>query len=214
MLAALIGHYVDFVVFMGVAEPCPTWFIEEVADRVFVNESRFTFWTPAPERGTDYYEKELIETYSIVVRKCSGETHVMSIDTFDSLYRVFTYNQNVHGGVAAFNDDIIEYVECIGGSLIDDYPEWFYEYFTESLNNPKDNESYLYSIGGLGQITIKERCVVLRNRFGLIRTMSYPDFLRYYDPIVHDRTTYTSLDEIHDLTMNAANMDWMHDLPF
>jgi hypothetical protein len=190
MLAALRGHYVQFVVFMGVSEKYPEWFIEEIANRIFVNESRFSFWTSPPERSCDYYEKELIETYSIVLRKPNGETHIAEIDTFNNMYHVFKYDQLENGGVAAFNEDVIEYVECFGGGLIDTYPKWFYEYFTEALNNPKDDESFLFSIDGLGHITIKERCVFLRNRFGEIRQMSYGNFLKYYDPRIDDAKYY------------------------
>ena len=190
MFAALRGHYVQFVVFMGLAEPYPEWFIEEVSDRAFINESRFCFWTPPQEREADYYEKELIETFSVVVRKSNGDTHITEIDTFNDMYRVFTYDHGINGGIAAFNEDVIEYVECFGGGLIDMYPEWFYEHFTELLNNPKDNESYLFNIDGLGHITIKERCVVLRNRFGEVRQMSYGNFLKYYDPRANDAYYY------------------------
>ncbi len=186
MFAALRGQYVQFVVFMGVAERYPEWFIEEIANRVFVNESRYCFWTSPPERDCDYYEKEIIEMYSIIVRKSDGSTHVVEVDTFNELYRIFQFDQLVNGGIAAFIDDYIEYVECAGGSLIDRYPKWFYEYFTECLNNPKDSESYLFSVDGHGYITIKERCVFLRNRFGEIRQMLYKDFLKYYDPRIYD----------------------------
>lgn len=186
MWTALRGHYVQFVVFMGVSEKYPEWFIEEIANRVFVNESRYSFWTPPPERLCDYYEKELIEAYSIVLRKSNGETHIAEIDTFTDMYRVFKYDLSENGGVAAFKEDVIEYVECFPGGLIDAYPEWFYQYFTEALNNQKDEESYLFSIDGSGHITIKERCVFLINRFGEIRQMSYGNFLKYYEPRIDD----------------------------
>jgi hypothetical protein len=186
MITALRGHYVKFVIFMGVSERYPEWFIEEISNRVFVNESRFSFWTSPQERHSDYYEKELIETYSIVLRKFNGETHIAEVDTFNDMYHIFKYSQFENGGIAAFNDDIIEYVECSGGVLNTTYPEWFYEYFTEALNNPKDHESYLFSIDGLGHITIKERCVFLRNRFGEIKQMSYGSFLKYYEPKIDD----------------------------
>lgn len=186
MLTALRGQYVNFVVFMGVSERYPEWFIEEISNRVFVNESRFTFWTSPIERNVDYYEKDLIESYSIVLRKSNGETHIADVDTFKDLYQVFKYNLFENGGIAAFNDDVIEYVECVGGALIDTYPKWFYEYFTEALNNPKEYESYLFNIDGLGHITIKERCIFLKNRFGEIRQMSYGSFLEYYEPRIDD----------------------------
>jgi hypothetical protein len=187
MIAALRGHYVQFVVFMGMMEAYPDWFIEEIANRAFIDESRYCFWTSPPERPHDYYEKELIETYSIIVRKESGETQVMEYGTFEECYKIFQFNYSNNGGVAAFNEDWIEYVECIGGALLDVYPQWFYEYFTESLNNPKESETYLFGIDGHGHITVKERCVFLRNRFGEIRQMLYADFLNHYDPRIDDK---------------------------
>lgn len=186
MFAALRGHYVKFVVFMGVAERYPDWFIEEISERIFVNESRFCFWTPPPERTIDYHEKELIESFSVVVRKPNGEAHVMEWDTFNDLYRVFKFDLTTNSGVAAFNEDVIEYVECFGGMMVDNYPQWFYEYFTESLNNPKDSETYLLFSDNDGCLTIRERFIFLRNRFGEIRNIPYMDFLMYYDPDCFD----------------------------
>lgn len=185
MFAALRGHYVQFVIFMGVAERYPDWFIEEISNRIFVNESRYCFWTSPPERQADYYEKELIETYSVVVRKPGGETHIMDVVTFEEMYCVFKFDLPTNSGIAAFNNDVIEYVECHGGGLLDHYPEWFYEYFTESLNNPKDSETYLFSINDNGYLTVSHRCVFLRNRFGEIRYLSYDNFVRHYDPDVN-----------------------------
>lgn len=185
MFAALRGHYVQFVVFMGVAEHYPDWFIEEVSNRIFVNESRFCFWTPPIERQADYYEKELIETYSVIVRKPNGDTHIMEWDTFNDMYRIFKYDLNTNSGIAAFNDDVIEYVECHGGEILDNYPEWFYEYFTESLNNPKDSETYLFAVNDNGYITVDRRYVFLRNKFGEIRHVPYDSFVTHYDPDIN-----------------------------
>jgi hypothetical protein len=184
MLAALRGRWVQFAIFMGVSERYPQWFIEEIANRVFVNESRFCFWTSPPERECDYYEKELIETYSVVVRKYDGSTHVMSMDVFHDLYNVFKYEQSVNGGIAAFAEDCIEYVECFGGKMLDHYPKWFYEYFTESLNYPDDEESYLFSLDNNGCIVIDAHCVFLRNKFGEIKQTLYTEFIKYYDPML------------------------------
>lgn len=191
MFAALRDNYLQYVIFMGVSEQYPDWFVEEVASRVFIDESRFCFWVPPQERAPDYHEKELIETYSIVVRKYTGEIHVLDVDTFNDLYTIFEYDQFLNGGIAAFNEDVIEYTTCIGGSPIDRYPAWFYEYFTEAVNNPKDGETYLFSVDGFGNITVKEeRCVFLRNRFGEIRYVSYGNFLKYYDPRLVDANHY------------------------
>jgi hypothetical protein len=191
MFAAFKGHYLQFVIFMGLSEQYPEWFIEEVSNRAFVDESRFCFWVPPQERSPDYHEKQLIETYSVVVRKYNGDIHLLDTDTFNEMYTIFEYDQFLNGGVAAFNEDIIEYTTCVGGSPVDRYPAWFYEYFTEALNNPKDGETYLFSVDGLGNITVKEeRCVFLRNRFGEIRYVSYGNFLKYYDPRVDDAKYY------------------------
>jgi hypothetical protein len=183
MFAALRGTYVQFVVFMGVSERYPKWFIEEISNRVFSDDSRFCFWTPPPERELDYYEKELIEMYSIVVRKPDGSTHVMEQHTFTELYEVFQYNKSLNGGRAAFHEDIIEYVECVGGTMLDIYPPWFYEFFTECINHPDGTETYLLDIDGNGGLIIGGNYVVLRNKLGEVKPMLYLDFLKHYDPL-------------------------------
>lgn len=188
MWAALRGHYVQFVIFMGLVERYPDWFNEEIAQRAFIDESRFCFWTSPPERLTDYYERELIETASVVLRKDNGDHHLTDVTIFEDMYHVFSYDHSINGGVAAFNEDVIEYVECVGGMVLDNYPDWFYEYFTESQNNPKEGETYLFSVDNLGYMTVKDRCVVLRNRFGEIRQTTYNDFIRHYDPNLTDLT--------------------------
>jgi hypothetical protein len=186
MYAALRGSCVKYVIYMGMMESYPEWFKEEIADRILMDDSRYTVWTSPPERMTDYFEKDLIETHSIVLRKDDGTTHIAECETFDAMYHIFTYDQSVNGGIAAFKEDVIEYVEVVGGVVADRYPEWFYAYFTESLNNPKDNETYLFNIDGHGYMTVKDRCVVLRNRFNELRQMTYADFLKYYDPDLTD----------------------------
>lgn len=186
MYAALRGSCVKYTIYMGMMESYPEWFQEEIADRILMDESHYTVWVSPPERKTDYYEKDLIETYSVVLRKCDGTHHITDWDTFVSLYQQFTYEQSINGGIAAFKEDVIEYVEVVGGAVVDNYPEWFYAYFTESLNNPKDNETYLFNIDGYGHMIVKDRCVVLRNRFNEIRQMTYEKFLKHYDPDLTD----------------------------
>src|SRR5690606_35734242 len=127
MYAALKDHYLQYVIFQGMSDQYPEWFEQEVAERIFVDESRFCFWVPPQERRPDYYEKELIETYSVVLRKKSGEIHVLDMEVFNDMYTIFHYDKFVNGGICAFNDDMIEYTVCVGGSPIDRYPDWFYE---------------------------------------------------------------------------------------
>jgi hypothetical protein len=197
MRVALRNSYIEFVVYTGVAEKYPPWFAEELYAATYTDESRFTFWVPIHQRTPDYYEKELVEDYSIFLRKSNGELHVTDYDTFTDLYVVFKYNAFTNSGMAALEEDCIEYVEAQAGVLPAGYPEWFYEYFTEAINFPQDGETVYFfdddenkltaSRGSItvtagGEATITDHCVFLRNKFGEIRGMDYDKFLLYYDP--------------------------------
>lgn len=197
MKAALRGSYVEFVIFMGVTEKYPSWFHKEIDKNVYLDESRYTFWIPQDERKPDYYEKTLVEDYSVFLRKSNGDIFVTDYDVFTDLYVSFKFNAFINSGLAALEADCIDYVECQGGTLADGYPEWFYEYFTEAVNYPKDEETFFFydadknaltatrdsiEITAGGDVRVTEHCVFLRNKFGEIRGMTYKDFLKYYDP--------------------------------
>lgn len=197
MNVALRGSYVEYVIFAGVTEKYPLWFEEEMYDTVSLDESRYTFWVHRDERNMAYYEKQLVEDYSVFLRKPDGEVHVTDWDVFSELYLAFTYSEFTHSGIAALRDDTIEYVEAQAGSLPLGYPEWFYEHFTEAFNYPQDEKTFFFfdtnkhalkasrdsmEITAGGDVTIREHCVFLRNKFGEIRGMTYNQFLRHYDP--------------------------------
>ena len=197
MKAALRGSYIEFVIFMGVTERYPQWFQEELEDTISLDDSRYTFYVPRDERNMGYYEKQLVEDYSVFLKKPDGEIFVTDYDIFTDLYATFIYNTFKNSGLASLEDDTIEYVECQPGVLPAGYPTWFYEYFTEAFNFPQDEETvYLYDTdkhrltatrGSLivevgGQASVTSHCVFLRNKYGEIRGMSYDDFLKYYDP--------------------------------
>jgi hypothetical protein len=197
MKAALRGSYVEFVTFMGVTERYPPWFAEEIYDKVLINESNYAFWVYEHERTMDWYEKQLIEDYSVILRKPNGEFFVTDWDVFQDLYETFKYNVFTNSGIAALQEDCIDYVECQGGALSDGYPAWFYEYFTEALNYPEDEKTFFFfdsekkelkasreciEVTAGGDVTVTEHCVFLHNKYGEIRGMRYDDFLKYYDP--------------------------------
>ena len=197
MIAALRGSYVDYVLFMGVTEKYPLWFELELDESIYTDESRYTFYVPIEERSPTYYEKQLVEDYSVFLRKSDGNIHVTDYDTFKELYHTFTYDNFTNSGIVALHEDCIRYVECVPGILSSAHPDWFYEYFTEAFNFPKDNQTiYLYdedqhcltaTRGSLivtagGSASVTDHCVFLRNKFGEIRGMNYEDFIKYYDP--------------------------------
>lgn len=200
MKVALRDTYIEYVLYMGVTEIYPDWFSEELYENIIQNESRYTFWVPLEERRIDYYEKQLVEDYSVFVKKPNGEIHVTDYDVFTDLYTIFIYDRFTNSGIAAFNDDCIDYVECQGGVLPAGYPAWFYEYFTEAINfPPKDDNGetiYFYDtnkhciaasresieVTVAGEVTVTNHCVFLRNKFGEVKGMNYQDFLKYYDP--------------------------------
>jgi hypothetical protein len=197
MKAALRDSYIEFVLFMGMTEKYPLWFEKEMEYTVFQDESRYTFWVPMGERRPDYHEKTLVEDYSVFLRKPNGEVFVTDYDVFRGMYTTFQYNAFTNSGIAAFDDDCIEYVECKAGVLPAGYPNWFYEYFTEAINFPPDGETiYFYDsdrhrltasrdsiiVSVDGEASVTSHCVFLRNKFGEIRGMRYDDFIKYYDP--------------------------------
>lgn len=195
---ALRGCYVEVVFFMGVNETYPHWFADELYNSIFTDEHRYTFWVPREERTPLYYEKQLVEDYSVFLRKPDGTIHVTDYDVFTSLYHTFRYDAFTNSGLAALNDDCIEYVECHEGALTGSYPEWFEIFFTEAINFPPDGGSILIynnkerfltasresliDVGPHGDISVNCHCVFLWNKFGEIRGLSWGEFLRFYDP--------------------------------
>lgn len=180
MRAALEGSYVDFVIFMGENERYPDWFQQELDKCVYTDESRFTFWVSSEERKPDYFEKKLVEEYSIFIRNDAGEIHVTDYDIFQDLYITFRYDAFTNSGLAAYEEDSIEYVECKPGILDAGYPYWFYEYFTEAVNLPDEFEGYML-FAEKDEVKVTNHCIVLRNRLGEIRAVPYDIFDRYYD---------------------------------
>lgn len=197
MRAALRGSYIEYVMFMGVTERYPLWFEEEIYDSVMIDESRYTFWLSKEERSHDYYEKQLIEDYSVILRKPNGEMFLTDYDVFRELYIAFRYDAFTNSGIAALQEDCIDYVECQAGILQEGYPAWFYEFFTEAFNYPQDEKTFFFydtdkhvltasresiEVTAGGDVTVTEHCVFLHNKYGEIKGMTYRDFLRYYDP--------------------------------
>lgn len=202
MRAVLHGGWVDYVMYMGLTERYPDWFHQEVLDDIFMDEHRFTFWVPEEERSWDYYEKDLVESDSVFLRKPNGDIFRTSRYVFEQLYVVFLYDGFSNHGLAAYEDDCIEYVECQPGVLSAEYPDWFYEYFTEAIHFKDEGESiFIYDLdttnppitsssinivepldSTIGQVAVDEHCVFLRNFLGEIKHMDYSDFLKYYYP--------------------------------
>jgi hypothetical protein len=205
MQVALRGSYVEYVVFRGITEEYPKWFDKEL-DQMYLNEHRFTFYMPKEERYPDYHEKELVEEFSVFLRKFENdEVFLTNYDTFSELYTIFQYDLFTNSGIAAYKEDTIEYVECRGGILNDEYPNWFYEYFTEAINFPYENETVLFYdawakglkvtegtlfVRNNGDISVSTHCVFLRNRFGEIMGMEYIQFLKIYDPLPKQRRLF------------------------
>lgn len=197
MRAALKNSYVEYILYMGVTEKYPQWFRHQLDNCAYTDESRFTFWVNKEERRPDYYEKQLIEDYSVFIRNSNGDIHITDYDTFQRLYVTFTYDAFTNNGIAAFENDCIEYVECMEGMLSVTYPTWFYEFFTESINFPNGEKILLSNsedipnllvdrgpfldVDNYGGVSVDCHCVFLRNKFGEVRGMLYTDFLRFYD---------------------------------
>lgn len=180
MRAALRGSYVDYVLYTGVTEKYPSWFKRQLDKCTYTDESRFTFWVTPEERRPDYYEKQLIEDYTVILRKPNGEIHLTDYDVFQNLYITFSYDAFTNSGLAAYENDAIEYVECKPGILDAGYPEWFYEFFTEAVTLPNEFEGFMLFTKN-DTVMVTEHIVVLQNRIGEIRTMPYSQFEKYYD---------------------------------
>lgn len=181
MRAALRNSYVEVVFFMGVNERYPYWFMEELYNRIVSDDYNYTFYAHYNERTHDYHEKQLIGDDTVFIRKPNGELHITTYNSLSQLYREFTYDAFTNSGIWAFNDDVVEYVECLGGEVLSEYPNWFYEYFTEAVNYP-DGEITIFLESEDGELTITDHCCVLRNKYGEIRVMGWTDFIKFYDP--------------------------------
>lgn len=181
MRAALRGSYTDVIFYKGFPERYPEWFEEEFYERIFTDEFLYTFYVPRQMRTPAYYEKKLIDDYSVFLRRSDGHIHLTDFDTYKSLYHEFRYDGFENSALAALHDDTIEYVECHGGKIMSGYPDWFYEYFTESFNNPSQEESIFIDRDN-GEITVSSHCAILRNKYGELRMMDWNSFIRYYDP--------------------------------
>lgn len=197
MKVALRGSYVEFVIFMGVNESYPRWFEKIIEESIVTDESNYTFYVDRLERRPDYYEKTLIEDYSVFIRKPDGEIFVTNYEVFSDLYVTFRFCLFSNSGIAAFEDDSIDYVECRPGGMPAGYPHWFYEYFTEAMHFPIESEVVLFHgeekemwqttakdllIDNDGFVTVLKHCVFLKNKFNEIRGIAYDDFIKYYDP--------------------------------
>ena len=201
MRVALRGSYVEVVYFMGPNENYPLWFQDELHNSIFTDEFRYTFWVPPQQRSVDYHEKELIEDYSVFLRKPNGEVHVTTWDAFDDLYEEFRYDRFTNSGLAALREDCIDYVEVVGGELTTGYPEWFEALFVETINHFHGGETIMIHRSGDasadislnvgedsvwvsidGDTSITSRCVFLQNKFGEVMSMSWDKFLQFYDP--------------------------------
>lgn len=198
MWAALRGSYIEYAIYNGLLERYPVWLAEELYECTYTDESRYTFYLPEDQRPPDYHEKQLVEDYTVFLRKPNGEIHVTDYEVFDELYKVFIFDQMTNSGIAAYREDCIEYVECQGGTILNEYPEWFYEFYTEAVNLPDGETVYIrdahdhdtstdrirgpyLSVTDDGQVSVDSRSVFLRNRFGEVRGMLYSNFIRYYD---------------------------------
>lgn len=221
MIAAFHGSYVQYVIYIGITEKYPRWFEKEVLDNIYSDSDRFTFWVPLEERTVDYYEKTLVEDYSVFLRKPDGNIHCTDFDVFEKLYQVFKYDRFTNSGVAAFSEDCIEYIECKPGVLSSEYPEWFYEFFTESAVFPNvetvlmfDTDKYRLSYNNSkfemntsGDISVLEHCVFLRNHLGEIRHMQYDIFKKHYNPGPLSNEVDTLLKEdVYDRFTNGRNL--------
>lgn len=197
MKVGLKGSYIEYVEYMGINDNYPDWFNEVLYDCITSDENRFTFYVPKDNRKPDYHEKALVEDYSVFLRKPNGDIHLTDYDAFRETYTIFRFDAFTNSGIAAFTPDTIEYVECQPGYLNTGYPDWFYEYFTESITFPGYQETiFLYDDtqhkliadksslfdSSNGQVSVITHCVFLKNKYGEIKGMDYDTFLKYYDP--------------------------------
>lgn len=179
VVAALRESVVDYVIFSGEWEQYPSWFREEVLDGILVDENRYTRYIPKPNRAVDYYDKIMVEDYSVFLRKRdTGNIHCTTYDVFEDLYAVMDNNPRTNSGIAAFREDTIEIVECHGG-LPESYPSWFYNFFSDG-RVIKDSEETILFYGDDREISITGHSYFLRNKNGQVAHMDSDTFDKYY----------------------------------
>lgn len=191
MRAALRGTYTEYAHFNSISDRYPDWLVDELYDSIFSNESSYSFWSPEGDREVEYYDKTLIADYSVFLRNSSGHIHVTTYDAFIELYDIFTYDSFTNSGLVALKEDSIEFVECKAGVIPAGYPSWFYEYFTEAVNFPQEPETIF--INDRFDISVDDRCIFLRNKFGEVRYMEYESFIKQYDPDPNGEIQWASI---------------------
>lgn len=179
MKCAIRGSYLEVVFFMGTNEHYPDWFVEEIYNKVIIDESNYTSYVHHDERTWEYHEKQLISDYTVFLRKSNGEIHICDLDVFNDMYEEFRYDRFTNSGLAAFHEDVMDYVECQGGNVLSGYPDWFYEAMTEAINIPGEESIFIDSSDK--EICITDHCVFLRNKFGEIKIISWESFVKFYD---------------------------------
>lgn len=180
MIASLKEGVVEYVLFVGVdSGDYPPWFLREIRNGIYVDESLYTRYIPESERFYDYYDKTVVEDYSVFLRKPDGSVFCTNYDTFTELYSILENVPRTNSGIAAFKEDCIEIVECVNGRLPEAYPEWFFNYFSGGVTMQSHEETILF-YGDDGEIQLSSHCVFLRNREGSIAYMDYRQFEAQY----------------------------------
>lgn len=177
-IATLKEGVVDYVIFSGMDESYPGWFTRELDRGLYEDESRYIRYLPPAERNVDYYDKTIIEDYSVFLRKDNGDVHCTSYDTFESLYLVLEHNSRTNSGVAGFREDCIEIVECHGG-VPGAYPSWFFDYFKDGITIESEEETILF-YDDIGEISLTGYSVFLRNKYNEIAHMDGETFDKFY----------------------------------
>lgn len=165
---------------MGIHENYPHWFKEVLYNQISFDGTNL-IWVDIRNPHSGYRHVVLYEDVSVFIRNKKGDIFVTDYTIFNTLYEEFKWDRFENSGLAALREDCIDFVECIGGGVIGEYPDWFYEFFTEYIVFPSDSTSIF--IKGLdGEFTVTHHMVFLRNRFGEIMTLGYDEFIKIYDP--------------------------------
>lgn len=156
MYAALKSRASAYIIFQGGSSGAyPRWFSESIEQHTYLNEYGYHV-AELPYRryvvkdgGLLYWDDLLVEGYDIFIRNHQGSIRRIDMDILEESYEV------IADGTIAYRDDCVEYVIFYKEMPDRIYPEWFVNFYVETLKEKVENDPsfpeavvVLYKVGG------------------------------------------------------------------
>lgn len=129
---ALKSDCMAYMIFTGVANPesHPVWYTDMFEKQTYMNEYNYYVITNIQDinKGLIPWEDTLTEGYDVFLRNKVGDVRRSNIyDLDDKMIEVAD-------GTVALNENCLPYV-IYNGSDIEKYPDWFQDFYTNTLRN-------------------------------------------------------------------------------